>query len=83
MDYNTSGCLLLGRTAQSAKAFSAELANNKILKEYLGVVTNVNQVHLDEGVINHPILVKSNGRPDLGGDKPTMTFWKILRYNVS
>ena len=49
----------------------------------MGVVTNVNHVHLDEGVINHPILVKSNGRPDLGGDKPTMTFWKILRYNVS
>ena len=82
LDYQTSGCLLLGRTDRAAKQFSSALANNKVSKEYWALVENIHKVHNDRGVINEPISLSSSGRPYVGGDRAASTQWEILRHNV-
>lgn len=82
LDYSTSGCLILGRTDRAAKQFSSALANNKITKEYWGLVENMDRVYHDEGVVDHPISLSSLGKPYIGGDKKALTQWQVLRHNV-
>ncbi|TIB11128.1 hypothetical protein E3P92_02993 [Wallemia ichthyophaga] len=81
LDYTTSGCLMLGRTERAAKQFSSALANNKITKEYWGLVENMDRVYHDQGVVQDPISLSSTGRPYIGGDKKAFTKWQVLRYN--
>ncbi|TIA88278.1 hypothetical protein E3P99_02704 [Wallemia hederae] len=83
LDYQTSGCLLLGRTDRAAKQFSSALANNKVSKEYWALVENIHKVHNDRGVINDPISLSSSGRPYVGGDRAASTQWEILRHNAN
>ncbi|TIB77421.1 pseudouridine synthase [Wallemia mellicola] len=81
LDYNTSGCLMLGRTSRAAKQFSSALANNRVTKEYWGLVSNLDKVYENEGTITHPIALSSSGRPYLGGEQKAHTRWQILRHD--
>lgn len=73
---------MLGRTSQAAKQFSNALANNRVTKEYWGLVSNLDKVYENEGTITDPIALSSSGRPYLGGEQKAHTRWQILRHDV-
>jgi 23S rRNA pseudouridine955/2504/2580 synthase len=81
LDKDTSGALLVARTARSAGHFAKAFSGRTARKIYWGLVVGV--PHLDEGMINAPLAKQ----PGTGGEKmhideehglPAKTRWRVI-----
>lgn len=82
LDKDTSGCLILGRHAQSLKTLGNLFENNKISKTYLAIVEGCPPDEM--GIIDAPLAPLSDKKyqwwmkVDVDG-KPSVTEYKVLK----
>ncbi|KAJ1445059.1 pseudouridine synthase [Pelagophyceae sp. CCMP2097] len=78
LDRDTSGLLVLAKTAASHRAISMAFQDRQVVKTYVGVVLGTPEA--DDGFVNAPIAkfdVAPRMRIDAGG-RPSQTRWTVL-----
>lgn len=82
LDRETSGVLLLARTAFAARALTASFRLRTTYKYYLALVSGVPEA--PAGVVQAPLLKRSDGRvmPHEGGQDAHSDFWVIDRAHT-
>lgn len=83
---NTTGALVLAKTAHAARELSRQFKSRAVIKDYLALVRGgENMFTKKEGVITNPIQVNRNGRVSVSAaqdGKPALTTWELLGSSV-
>jgi len=82
LDKDTSGIMLIAKTAVAHRKLSKQLKNRTIIKKYIAVVKGI--VELDEGIINAPISHNKKDRRRMAIEeegKEAITSYHVLERN--
>jgi 23S rRNA pseudouridine1911/1915/1917 synthase len=82
LDKDTSGIMVVAKTASAHRKLSKQLKNRTVTKKYIAVVKGI--VDLDEGFINVPIAHDKKDRRKMAIDeegKEAITYYRVIERN--
>ncbi|ESK90341.1 pseudouridine family [Moniliophthora roreri MCA 2997] len=87
LDKGTTGCLALARSRDMARELSRQFKQHTVEKTYYALVRGgESSFSAQQGTIDNPVEVSTNGRASLGtlsGDKKSRTRWELLGSSPS